>query len=123
MAQIVIVTKQCYLICEGINFISVDEVKQDDYKASYGSRPKTKKKKSEDDVMYEITIDFIPAANNSAANNSNRNRDLGSVTINVLGRTRCLALFEDMVKQIRDQMPDVLWLNKLVENFLIDEEK
>ena len=118
MAEIVIVTRQCYLICESINFISVDEVDNDD---KFIGKGKSKKKKDEN-KYYEITIDFMPAATNTG-NNHNRGRELGTVTINVQGKQECFALFNEMVKQIRDQMPDVLFLNKLVENFLVDNEK
>jgi len=128
MGQLVIVTKQCYLICEGINYISVDEAEADDFLGSKSSRiakAKTRKQKKdlEDKTRYKITIDFIPAQNNAANNNNRRHGDIGQVSVDIVGKSLALELFQEMVKQIRDQMPDVLHLNNMVENFLTSGDK
>jgi hypothetical protein len=120
MAQLVLVTKQCYLICESINFISVDAMDRSD-ELKISKKGNKARKKIEDKRFYEITIDFV-AAQTAQGNNHNRGKDIGTVTVNVQGKEECFALFNEMVKQIRDQMPDVLFLNKLVENFLVDHE-
>jgi hypothetical protein len=132
MANLVIVTKHCYLLCESINYISVEEAEEEKANNSLFVLPKKKKLKRkltrQQQLMealetkarvYEITIDFVPVAH-PASNGGSRRDDRSAVTIMVRGYTECLALFKDMVHQIREQMPDQLYLDKLVEKFFTE---
>ena len=119
MANLVIVTKHCYLLCDSINSISIEEVNGQEEKWV----PKKKKKlaikpiKTEaikNTLEYEITIDFISTMAPSNGRNGGSDRTLA---IRVRGYDRALALYKDMVNQIREQMPDKLFLDKLVDKF------
>jgi hypothetical protein len=132
MANVVIVTKQCYLLCESINYIAVNEANdenKEDYNSIWNRRGRKKKltarqKKALETKQYNIIIDFIPVVKNPAGQSHHKSGgDNTSVAITVTGRERCLDLFRDMVSQIREQIPDQLFLDKLVEKFLIDEDE
>ena len=130
MASIVIVTKQCYLLCESINYIAVNEVQDDeDRDLSIFDRNKRKRKKPTKKqieawkkMQYQIIIDFIPSGGvNPGGSGSSRklgNGETATVAIKVTGRDRCLELFAHMVEQIREQIPDNKFLDEIVEKFI-----
>lgn len=145
MAYIVIVTSRCYLLCEAINHISVDEVDEDaweeELQLKLRKKPKkglkTKKRrptKAEiaeaiQNAAYKITIDFVPVAISAPSSNSGGGYKSSSkdsqtqVAITVYGRDRCQALFVDIVAQIREQLPDQVFLDSLVEKLLASNNK
>ncbi len=132
MASIVIVTQQCYLLCEAINYIAINEVQDDeDEKLSFFDRPAKRGRKTKKPTkkqieawkrqQYQIIIDFIPA--NGINPNSNQlskhgGKETSTVAIKVTGRDRCLDLFAHMVEQIREQIPDNKFLDDIVEKFI-----
>ena len=137
MASIVIVTRACYLLCESINHISVNEAseeckKEDDWS---NSRRRKKKKpkltkaeiaKNIQNAPYRIVIDFVPVAKNHPnmlSSNKHSSDDNTSVSITVHGRDRCLELFTEMVEQIREQLPDQIFLDKIVEKLLLEDNE
>lgn len=137
MASVVIVTRQCYLLCEAINFIVVNEV--EDSEPEWTSIGRKKKKKPPIGIAlkneyirhrkpYQIIINFIPTGGAQTSQNNNSLRKSGhdegtQVAITVQGLERCISLFQEMVAQIREQIPDQVFLDKLVEKFLIEEVK
>lgn len=130
MASIIIVTKQCYLVCEGINHISINEDSQDCAKEAPPRKKKSKKltraqtAKKLEVAPYRIIIDFIPTQGSNPVQSSHRNSsESSSVQLTVHGRTRTLELFNDMVEQIREQLPDHVWLDKLVERLIKDHRE
>lgn len=136
MASVVIVTRQCYLLCEAINYIVINEVEDD--QPEWTSIGKKKKKPVigvalknayiKERKPYQIVIDFIPTGGPQQNQNNNSlrkssNDDSTKVAITVQGLERAVALFQDMVAQIREQIPDQVFLDKLVEKFLVGESK
>jgi hypothetical protein len=128
MANLVIVTARCYLICNAINYISINECSDDDesfHKLSAKIKNKKKpSKESVDDVrLYKVNIHF-ELANSGNNTNSNRHSDTSSaVEIQVRGRKLVEELFGSIVQQIREQLPDQKFLDQLVENFLSSIDK
>lgn len=135
MANIVLVTKQCYLICESINYIAVHEANNDmkDEMGYIEPRRKHKRKKltakqklleklKKAAQCYQVTIDFVPVPNNYNSNSPRNHGSDGStsVSIPVRGYERCLDLYKEMISQIREQQPDKFFLDKMVEKFLAD---
>lgn len=124
MANLVIVTKHCYLLCESINSISLEECDGQDEK--WAPLPKKKKKMAlkpnkaiktdaiKNTLEYEITIDFISSMAPTSGRNGGSDRTLA---IRIRGYDRALALYKDMVNQIREQLPDKLFLDKLCDKF------
>ena len=134
MANIVIVTQQCYLLCEAINYIAINEVDEnDDRKHSIFDKPKGKKNKKFTKKQFEemreqhfqIIIDFVPANGISPTTSGLGKHGSGNtatVAIKVSGRDRCLALFTHMVEQIREQIPDNKFLDDIVNKFLQEDK-
>ena len=139
MANIVIITKQCYLLCEAINYIAVNEVRDDDAMDAFDrvmrkraarksgrkrslapKKPTALERRIAETTQYQIIIDFIPVAGKHSPNikSNGVTPESASVGFTVTGRKTCLELFSHMVEQLREQIPDHMYLDKLVEKFL-----
>jgi hypothetical protein len=132
MPSVVIVTKQCYLLCEAINFIVINELEDDEGLTKFLSRLRSKKKsktkskppkspKLKDEYIklikpYQIIINFEPKG--QPTHNQASTEAGTQVAITVQGLERTIALFQEMVAQIREQIPDQMFLDKLVREFL-----
>jgi hypothetical protein len=107
--MITIVTSRNFIICEAINHITLQ---------SEPERVGTQLVN-----FYTIDIDFQPQSRNnqSATPNSpfgGRGEERGFVRIKVRGEKSALRLFKELVTQIREQLPDATYLDKMVENIL-----
>jgi hypothetical protein len=131
--MVVIVSRQAYLICESINYIVINEADDNEDGFSLSSKrkktPASTKRQREYIKLhkpYSIVIDFISTTKGQGGG-SNRNGmgggDSDNVRITVHGLDRTVALYTEIVEQIREQMPDVLYLDKLVDRFLTNKEK
>lgn len=140
MANIVIVSSHCYLLCEAINHISIDVCGEDDLferndrpiefakNANRSSRRKNSKKPKrlskkekeqkelEERTYYQITVNFVAVNRNVQGRMGNE--DQRTVQVIVHGRDEAMKLYKDMVDQIRNQIPDQLFLNDLVTRLL-----
>lgn len=104
--SITIVTSRAYLICDAINSITL--------RAEPERITNTK-------IMpyYFIDINFKPLNNGNQNNNNNRNNEEGEIVcIKVIGEKVALKLYKEVVGQIREQMPDQMYLDKMLENIL-----
>lgn len=133
MANIVLVTKQCYLLCESINYIAVHEMDDDSKDAINFDEPRRTKRRKKLTAkqklmeklkkaaqLYQVTIDFVPVPNNPNSPKNSGRDGTTSVSIPVRGYLRCLDLYKEMIAQIREQQPDKFFLDKMVEKFLTD---
>ena len=69
---------------------------------------------------YSIDIDFVPIPNTNA--NNTRRDDNGFVSIRVIGEKVAKNLFVEIVKQIRDQIPDQKFLDDMLNNMLLGNQ-
>jgi hypothetical protein len=134
MANIVIVTQQCYLLCEAINYIAINEIDEsDERKLSFFNKPTGKKGKKPTKrqleewrrQQFQIVIDFVPAAGvtpSSSGLSKHNSGNTATVAIKVSGRDHVLALFSHMVEQIREQIPDNKFLDDIVSKFLQEDK-
>jgi hypothetical protein len=139
MSSVVIVAKQCYLLAEAINYIVVNEVDDADDREW---RPKTASERKKmrgyrysnrvnreymkERKPYNIVINFIPKGQPNTSSHgglSKAGHDTTTVNIRVHGYDLVLEVFEEIVAQIRDQIPDEQYLNKMVEKFFADREE
>lgn len=139
MAEVIIVTKQCYLVAESINHISIHEMSESEKDDSLmwsapstrdrrRARKMTPKQKLLDSLkkqaqLYQITINFTAGhqnQNSSSIHKSGHGGSVDTVNITVRGYDRALELYQDMLRQIREQLPDKLFLDKMVENFFTE---
>ena len=103
---LVIVTKKCYISCEKINHITLqEEVEEINVRHEPFAIP-----------YWNIVIDFDPLSTPNTNLNSRREDRLVSIKVGDL--ETAYVLFHDIVNQIREQMPDQLFLDKMVEKFL-----
>lgn len=135
MSSIVIVTNQCYLLCDAINYIAIREIYEDQEeddrlilnrrkrKRKLTQKQKMMQKLKKETQLYEISIDFVSTNNGNAQSNSRHGGPDNSLTIVVRGYDNCLTLYKDMVDQIREQLPDKVFLDKLVDRFLDGKEE
>lgn len=146
MSSIVIVTEQCYLLAEAINFIVINECDEPEEDRSYmldspeHKRPGGKKKKKsktqaqkdaeirsyiQERKPFKIVINFVakgsPPNTNSGQMQKSRGDETG-VSVRVMGLRRTLRVFRDIVRQLREQIPDEKFLDTLVEEFLTSTE-
>ena len=121
--MITIVTSRTFLICESVSHITL--AADPDWSSRDSLRQRFQPHKID---WYVINIDFIPIPRNnsstsngfgSSSNSSSRNSETTNVvSVKVVGEKVALALFKELVSQIREQMPDQAYLDSMVTNIL-----
>lgn len=126
--SLILVTQQCYLVCDKITYITLEQQHATDSDGNYlytEAREPTfieklfrlKNGARRHKMVWVVTIDYTPESFQNG--NSNRNsRESCTVSIDVFEKEDAVALFKEMVSQIRDQCPDQLYLDKLISNTL-----
>lgn len=105
--MVVIVTERLYIVSQKIHSMFVEEqIEEMRYKGRVVNVPVT-----------TIKVQFEPIN----ANPNQRNDNQFGVDVKVYSRKKAISLFKEMVKQIREQCPDQLYLDKIAENFLMGE--
>ena len=133
MSNIVIVSSHCYLLCEAVEHISIDvcgDRYDDDDEIELVKRisrsrrkPKkpTKRQKQEaarkEEAYYQVSISFIAVNRNSMSKNGGSS-DHRTLQITLKGHEKAMGLYKEIVSQIREQIPDQLFLNDLVTKLL-----
>jgi len=131
MSNLVIVTKHCYLICESIRYIVINDMEDnktmrisDDFDDDDDTPKKavklTKRQKQQEQRhkrwmqvrRYRIIIEYNPVGRPGQQISQG---EYARFSFDVAGKSECLAVFQDMVMQIREQMPDQVYLDKLVD--------
>ena len=108
--MVTIITDKGYIQTNKIHSIYMDEQHEDAF-FTLGKRQSV--------VAYNIVVTFEPInINNSSSQSRNDNM---TVEIKVFGLKRATLLMRDMIKQIREQCPDQLYLDKIAEKFLTGE--
>lgn len=110
----VIVTQNQYLLASKIHHITLDEnVNYIDARNKYG------KSISIRDVTYQITIIYSPdsviGVNNSTSRSAEEQRECSVV---IRSATNAHKVFKDLIQQIREQMPDQLYLDTALERMI-----
>jgi hypothetical protein len=106
--SMVIVTQNQYILATKVHSVTLDEsrdwveVKVDKHTVSVR------------DAMYTINITYAP---DTASANSGRD-EYRECSVTVHGKVQAYKLFKELINQIREQMPDVLFLNQALENLL-----
>lgn len=115
--MIAIVTSRSFLLCEAVNHITMCAEPE---RMGHAIIP-----------WYNINIDFIPcprsnqSQNGSSSGFGSRNNGndegRGFVTIKVMGEEVALKLFKELVTQIREQVPDQAYLDKMIDRIINGE--
>lgn len=115
MSSIVIVTDHCYLSCENINHVRMEELHLTDERWTYNKKTL---QVSDSAKHYQISIDFDPVVTN---NTSHKQRNCSEVVkVIITGKKNAHSVYREIIHQIREQTPDKLYLDKLVDKFFTD---
>lgn len=107
--SVVIVTKKCYLVAKHVHWVTMDE-----YEYEYIKRKRTP-------TAWKVQICYVPEDGGLNIGNNGRihNDETRVVQIVCTDVNVCHILQTEIVKQIRDQLPDQIYLDKLVTDFLV----
>jgi hypothetical protein len=142
MPSVVIITEECYLLAEAINYIVINEDEEGHDDREYmldkpgrrGKKGKRKRPLSESNKAireyiqerkpFVIVINFIAkgAPPNGGSSMSKHSGDNSGVQLKVMGLRRTLKAFRSIVGQLREQIPDEKFLDTLVDRFLTSTE-
>jgi hypothetical protein len=116
---LVIMTKRVFLLCDDIISITLQP---NGSKASPATKGLTVKKKKgvktapdADNRGFYIQITFVPPNSNSV------HREQEQLDIDVVGLAEAETLFTSIVREIREQKPDQIYLDKLFTQVLGEE--
>lgn len=112
--SIVIVTKNQYLIASKIHFITLNEG-HEYVEVGHGYQRNTYK-----ELIYNIHIVYSSDTTSTNNNNSNHiNRDEHrECNVSIRGKVNAHKVYRDLIRQIREQTPDQLFLDKALEALL-----
>ncbi len=105
---LVVVTQNQYILAKAIHHIVLNE--------NYEYHEVRRAGKLWNDLMYtyHINIVYTPDYQN---NNSSRD-ERAECSVQIRGKVAAYKVYKDLVHQIREQMPDQLYLDKAIENLL-----
>lgn len=109
----VIVTQNQYILATKIHHITMDE--QFDHKEIYlhNGRRKTVVEK-----YFQITVIYTPDTTAQQHNGNARHDEIRECSVILRGAVNAHLVFKNLIQQIREQMPDQLYLDKALENML-----
>ncbi len=108
---IVIVTRNQYIIADKIHHVTLDERKE-----YHDVRNPKGKFVGITQRSYHINIIYTPDSNSSGRN------DRTECSVNILGKADAYKVYRDLIQQIREQSPDQLFLDKVLENLLTPDD-
>lgn len=126
---LILCTKRCFLVCEDIISITVQDTHYDDEERPRRSKRPTLLERikyarqgffppvPEAERTYCINLQYIMPQINNYGNSGSAE----CLNIEVQGKEETLRLFKELVTEIREQKPDTLYLDKLIENVLGEE--
>jgi hypothetical protein len=121
-----IVTKNCFLVCEKVTSVILEEVFPDGKPVrKTKKKPGPKKKESEEDKQFSINIAYYPvntSRSQSSSYNSSSGAEEQSVEFRIIGRKEATALFNEIIKEVQEQHPNEAYLDKLVTKILSEDE-
>lgn len=115
----VIVTQNQYILASKIHHITMDE--QVNYReVVVNSRQNTVKEE-----YFQITIVYSPQDVSTQNSNHRSSDEMRECSVVIQSKFNAHKVFKDLIEQIREQMPDQLYLDKALERMLgsLDKEK
>lgn len=107
--MVVIATDKMYLVGKRIYSVFMDE----------DVESRSIRNKKEEIFSYLIRVSFEPEDSAVLGTSlSSRSNDIMTVEFKVYGHKRATEVYRDIVRQIREQCPDQLYLDKIAEDFL-----
>lgn len=107
----VIVTQNQYILASKIHHITMDEqISHEEVRIN--NKYSTVKSK-----YYQITVIYSPDMSQNQHNNG-RHDETRECSVIIRGAVNAHLVFKNLIQQIREQMPDQLYLDKALENML-----
>lgn len=114
----VIVTKNQYLLASKIHHITMEE-RIDYNEVNLGKN----NVRTAVDKYHMITIIYSPDSNTGSGSNHTRSsEEVRECAVIVRGAVNAVKVFHDLVRQIREQMPDQLFLDTALERMIADTD-
>lgn len=113
--SIVIVTQNQYLIASRIHYVNLNE-SYDYVDIGHGSNRRSVK-----EFSHNIHIVYTPDHGTPSHSLSSTREELRECTVNIRGKLNAHRVYRDLIRQIREQMPDQLFLDKALEALLGQE--
>lgn len=124
-----IVTDKCFLVCEKVTSVTLQEVVPDKAKPRrrkklpkgyhQGGKAKAKPIK-EPPKEYALTISYYPVA--VGTNNYSGEPNEFALDLTVYGKTAAHKLYAQIIKEVQEQHPNEGYLDKLVSELLESDE-
>jgi hypothetical protein len=108
---IVIVTRNQYIIADKIHHVLLDE-----HKEYHDVRNPKGRMVGVTQRYFNITIIYTPEATTNGRN------DKAECSIKILAKVDAYKVYRDLIQQIREQSPDQLFLDKVLENLLTPDD-
>ena len=121
-----IVTSKCFLVCEKVISVVVEELAPDGlakraYTTAKKKNKKTKKtlRVKKPELTYSIAISYYPLASN---NHGGSIRDEHSLEVRVTNKEEAAKLYKEIIKEVQEQHPNEGYLDTLVDRVLLGIE-
>ena len=113
--SIVIVTQNQYLIASRIHYINLNE-SYEYVDIGHGSNRRSVK-----EFHHNIHIVYTPDHGTPSQSLSSTREDYRECNVTIRGKVNAHRVYRDLIRQIREQMPDQLFLDKALETLLGQE--
>ncbi len=113
--SLVIVTQNQYILAHRIHHIVLNEgYEYHDVRNHHGRIIGVREN------TYSIYMLYTPEQTQNGHQNSRE--EVRECTVTMRGKVHAYRVYKDLIRQIREQMPDVLFLNKALESLLSEED-
>lgn len=112
----VIVTRNQYILAQKIHHIVLNE----NYEILEG-RNRRGKHVSVKELSYNIHVHYVPENQNTNSGNL-RSDDVRECVVSLRSKVNAYKVYRDLIQQIREQMPDALFLDKALETLLGEDD-
>ena len=106
---IVIVTRNQYIVASRINYAVLNE--SYDFK---DTRDRNGRYRSIKTYNYVINVEYI------ADSSQGSREDVRECVININKKADAYRIYKNLIEQLREQMPDALFLNQAIDNLFLD---
>lgn len=114
--SIVIVTKNQYIVASRIHSVTLDE--DVDYREI---RMPNGKYSTIKDYSYKINVEYVADSSQQTASFSGRD-DVRECTVRINKKVDAYKIYSNLISQIREQIPDALFIDQALENMLTGTE-
>ncbi len=106
-----IVTDRCFLTCEKVVAIVIEDALPEE---ELETKSKSKKSKKQEPLYSTISITYKPINSNSSYDGENL------LEVRISEKAKALAIYSEIIRQVQEQYPSDVFLDKLVNNMLGD---